>query len=189
KAFLLSRVSMKLTRPLRAFEAVTATTWAGGGKGASFYRCGELAVGDEVVGRLVSLWALLDLETFRLCRVRDVKLGVESLEEYPIEIPAHLRFPQELTLVEVGSRRIYNSDIDLNGHMNNTNYPNMLCDFIPGIESMTVSEFSIGYLHEAKLGETVTVYHASLGNTHYVRTVLPNGSVNAEGIFVTEDLQ
>lgn len=188
KAFLLSRASMKLIRPIRAFEAVTAVTWASGGRGASFYRSGELYVGDEVVGKLVSLWALLDLETLRLCRVKDVTLGVETIEEYPIEIPAHIRFPKELVPAEVGKRRIYNSDIDLNGHMNNTNYPNMMCDFIPNIENSLVSEFSIGYLHEARLGEEITVYHASEGDTHYVRTVLPDGSTNAEGIFTVVSL-
>ena len=186
KAFLLSRATMVLDRPLRAFENLTAETWAGGGKGATFYRCGEIKVGDEVVGKLVSLWALLDLETKRLCRVRDTVLGVESLEEYPLEIPGHIRFPKDLVWTVAGKRRIYNSDIDLNGHMNNTNYPDMLCDFIPNIENLFVKSFSIGYLHEAKLGEELTVYYAVSGNTHYLKTERSDGTINAEGVFETE---
>lgn len=188
KAFLLSRASMELIRPIKAFENVVATTWAGGGKAASFYRCGELTIGGETVGKLVSLWALIDLETGRLCRVRDVSLPVESIEEYPLEIPAHIRFPKELVLEEMGKRRIYNSDIDINGHMNNTHYPDMLADFIPGIEHSVVTSFSIGYLHEAKLGTELTLYHGKEGTRHYVRSVLPDGTVNAEGIFDLEDL-
>ena len=186
KAFLLSRVSMALTRPLRKMENVTATTWAAGGKAASFYRCGELTVGDEVVGKLFSVWALLDLETLRLCRVRDTELGLDIVEEYPLEAPSHIRFPKELVWEEMGKRRIFNSDIDLNGHMNNTNYPNMMCDFIPNIENSFVTAFSIGYLHEAKLGEELTVYHASEEDTHYIRTVRSDGSENAQGVFVLE---
>ena len=125
KAFILSRASMTLSRPLHKNERVLASTWAGGGKAATFYRCGELIADGEVVGKLVSLWALVDLDTRKLCRVRDTELGVDTLEEYPLDIPAHVRFPEGLVFEEVGKRRVYNSDIDLNGHMNNTNYPDL----------------------------------------------------------------
>lgn len=186
KAFLLSRASMELTRPIHKFETVTAETWSGGGKAASFYRCGELKVNGEVVGKLVSLWALLDLESGKLCRVKDTDLGIEALEEFPLAIPTHLRFSKELVFTEVGKRRIYNSDIDLNGHMNNTNYPDMFCDFIPNIENLTVTSFSVGYIHEAKLGEELTVYHVNEGNTHYMYTLRADGSMNAEALIETE---
>lgn len=186
KAFILSRASMALTRPLHKHETVVASTWAGGGKAATFFRCGELLVDGEVVGRLVSLWALVDIETRRLCRVREVELGVKTLEEYPLEIPAHIRFPEGLVFSEVGKRRVYNSDIDLNGHMNNTNYPDMFCDFIENIENLTVSSFQIGYVHEAKLSEELTVYHAAEGNIHYLYTNCADGSRNAEAVVVTE---
>ena len=186
KAFLLSRAAMTLSRPLHKGETVVASTWAGGGKAATFYRCGELLVDGECVGKLVSLWALVDLETRRLCRVREVDLGVASLEEYPLDIPGHIRFPAGLCFEAVGKRRVYNSDIDLNGHMNNTNYPDMFCDFIAGIENLTVTAFQIGYIHEAQLHEELTVYYAAEGNTHYLYTDRADGSRNAEAVIVTE---
>jgi len=188
KAFILSRASMTLERPLHKNETVVASTWAGGGKAATFYRCGELLSDGEVVGKLVSLWALVDMDSRRLCRVRDTDLGVESLEEYPLEIPSHVRFPEGLSFEEVGVRPVYNSDIDLNGHMNNTNYPDMLCDFIENIENLTVRSFVIGYIHEAKLHENLTVYRASVGHTHYLYTNRADGTRNAEAIIVTEAL-
>lgn len=188
KAFLISRAYMEILRPLKNFEKLEAVTWAAGGKAASFYRCGEIYAGGEVVAKLFSLWALLDLTTRRLCRVRDVTLGVESLEEWPLEAPAHLRLPAEISLSEVGLRRVCNSDIDLNGHMNNTNYPDMLCDYIPGIENKVVKSFSVGYLHEAPLGESLRVFHGSEGTTHYLRTLREDGSVNAEAVICAEDL-
>lgn len=186
KGFILSRAAMTLERPLRKNESVRAITWASGGKAATFYRSGILKVGEEIVGRLVSLWALVDLDTRRLCRVRDTQLAVESIEEYPIEIPAHVRFPEGLVFEEVGKRRVYNSDIDLNGHMNNTNYPDMLCDFIEGIEDMTVKSFTVGYVHEAKLHDELTVYHAAEGDLHYLYTSCSDGSRNAEAVIETE---
>ncbi len=189
KAFLLSRVAMEIDCPLHEFEEIEAHTWASGGKAATFYRSGELFRGGERVAKLVSLWALVDIDTRRLLRVKDTVLGMEILEEYPLEIPGHVRFPDGLSWEEVGSRRVMYSDTDLNCHMNNTNYPDMMCDFIPDIEKSFVKGFSIGYLHEAKLGETVSVMHACNGDTHYIRTLLPDGRVNAEGIFTLEVLR
>lgn len=186
KAFLLSRASLSIKRQLRAFEQIEAITWAGGGRAASFYRCGKIQVGGETVAELVSVWALLDLTTGRLCRVKDTALGMESLEEFPLEIPTSFRFPEGIVLCEVGKRKIMNSDIDLNRHMNNTNYPDMLCDYIPSMENMKVCEFRINYVHEAVLGEELTVYHGEFDGVQYIRTLRGDGSVNAEACFVTE---
>ena len=188
KAFLLSRASLTMLRPLRAFEEIDAVTWSGGGKAASFYRCGEIFAGGEVVAKLVSVWALMDLQAGRLCRVKDTSLGIADLEEYPLEIPASFRIPEEAHLAEVGERTVRNSDIDINMHMNNTNYPDMFCDYIPGIENKKVLSFAITYHKEAKLGEKLTVYHGVLDGVEYLRTVRSDGCVNAEARFVTEDL-
>ena len=188
KAFLLSRASLVMLRPLRPFEEIEAVTWAGGGKAASFFRCGEILCGGEVVAKLVSVWALMDLSAGRLCRVKDIDLGIASLEEYPIEIPTSFRIPEAAGLTLVGERVIRNSDIDLNMHMNNTNYPDMLCDYIPNIENKKVLSFGITYHKEAKLLEKLTVYHGALDGVEYLRTVRSDGLVNAEAYFVTEAL-
>ncbi len=188
KAFLLSRAALSVKRQLRSFEKITAVTWAGGGKAASFYRCGEIRVQDETVATLVSLWALVDLTAGKLCRVKDTALPVPSLEEYPLEIPSHIRFSPEIALTERGIRVVCNSDIDINGHMNNTNYPDMLADYIPNIENSRVRDFSIGYIHEAKLGEVLRVFCGEWEGKHYVRTLRADGSVNAEGVFTLEAL-
>lgn len=189
KAFLLSRASVELTRQLRAFEEITVRTWAAGGRGATFYRAGELLAGDEIVARLVSLWALVDLSDRRLCRVKDTKLDLPTLEEYPLPIPGHLRMPkggEEMMLR--GKRLVQNSDIDLNCHVNNTNYPDMMSNYIPGIENKKVCAFTVSYIHEAPLGAELSVLHCEEEGVQYIRTLRPDGTVNAEASFVLEDV-
>ena len=188
KAFLLSRASLSMLRPLRAFEDIEVQTWSGGGKAASFYRCGEIFSGGESVAKLVSVWALMDLEAGKLCRVKDTMLGIPDLEEFPLAIPTSFRIPEEACLTLVGERIIKNSDIDINMHMNNTNYPDMLSDYIPAIENKRVLSFAITYHKEAKLGEKLTVYHGVSDGKEYLRTVRSDGLVNAEAYFVTEAL-
>ena len=188
KAFILCRASLETLRPLRAFEEIEVFTWSGGGRAASFYRCGEIYAKGELVARLVSVWALLDLMSGKLCRVKDTTLGMPSLEEYPLEIPTSFRIPEGACLREVGKRKVMNSDIDINMHMNNTNYPDMFCDYIPEIQNKKVLSFGISYIHEAKLSEDLTVYHGVCDGVEYLRSVRSDGSVNAEARFVTEVL-
>ena len=64
----------------------------------------------------------------------------------------------------VGKRSIVYSDIDYNGHMNNTHYPNMLCDFTPEICSRRVTGVTLSFLHEATFGHELQVYRAQNGN-------------------------
>ena len=48
-------------------------------------------------------------------------------------------------------------------HMNNTHYPDMICDHLlemTGDEQKTVSSMSLSYLKEAALGEVLSVYRS-----------------------------
>ena len=70
------------------------------------------------------MWALLDLNTLELCRVGAVELHYGSDE--PLAISTRFRLPA-VPLEEVGTRTVRYSDVDVNNHMNNTRYPDMLC--------------------------------------------------------------
>ena len=80
-------------------------------------------------------------------------------DEKPLFI-AILAMDKDAELKEVGKRRIMYSDIDYNMHMNNTHYPDMICDYI---DEMTgdipyyVSGMSLSYIKESHLGATLTV--------------------------------
>ncbi len=189
KGFILSKVAFNVKKQLSPYDEIRVVTWGGVSTGATFIRCGAIYLGEELVAEEISLWALLDIAKRRICRVKDVTLGFESCEELPsIEMPTHMRFPEGLSETLVGERRVYNSDTDLNGHMNNTNYPDMLCNYIPSIENKRVTAFSINYLHEARLGETFKVYHSVSGDTHYIKTVKDDETVGVQAIIKTESI-
>jgi len=137
---------------------------------------------------MISVWALLNIETRRLCRVSDIKLGFDTEPEYPeIDEPDRLRMPADLEPRLMGDRKVYYSDIDQNGHMNNTNYPDMLLDFLPGVQDKKVYSFSIHFMNEARLDTSFKIYVANELEKTYFKTVLPNGKVGVEAIFMIED--
>ena len=89
---------------------------------------------------------------------------------------------------QAGAREIVYSDIDYNGHMNNTHYPNMLCDFTPGICQKRVKGMSLSFLHEAAFGHTLQVFRAEREDGYAFRTVDEEGKTCLEAVLLTENL-
>ena len=51
------------------------------------------------------------------------------------------------------------SDVDINLHMNNTYYPDMLWGLIPDIQEKEVTSVNLRYQKEAPLGGEITIYN------------------------------
>ena len=81
-----------------------------------------------------------------------------------------LRMP--VPLETAGERRLWYSDCDVNGHVNNVHYADYACDAI-GLEEVGrgqfVSQVQIGYLKECRAGETIRLSAGRQGDTFYVQ--------------------
>lgn len=180
-AFILSRISIAYYQPLYAFEDIEVQTWTCPSRGYSIYRAFRVLRGEEVIAEAYTTWALLDIRNGGLCRFDPTLYPAFEDEEPPaLDLPSRFRLPAESTLATVGTRRIVYSDLDYNRHMNNTRYPDMLCDFLPldrvgGVRGMTLS-----YLHEAAFGDTLSVLSCEQNGTYYFRTVNEAGDTCLE---------
>ena len=186
-AFFLSRINLSLYRPLHAYDEIDVSSWACESRGVSFNRCYEIRKNGELVAEAASVWGLVGIDDRRLFRVDEIQLGFDVADPLELDAPKRVRIPRDLSLALVGERPIAYSDIDQNGHMNNTNYPDMLCDFIPGMEKKHVLSFAISFAGEARLGETLKIYTAKSDGQTYFRTTTSGGAVNVEAIIMTEE--
>lgn len=185
-AFLVSRTHLVIRKDLRAYDRVQAYTWAVQPKGASFDRCYQLICDGDVVAEAYSVFGLLNLNTQKLCRADDVTFSYGSDE--PLEISTRFRLPSADFSV-VGEREIRYSDVDCNAHMNNTNYADMLCDYIPDIDARRVTDVQMQYVSEAPLGERLTVKMAQCPDTvdtFAFETVRADGAVNVRALITAE---
>lgn len=159
--FVLSRLAIKMYEPIRYCENITVTTWTSLSKGYAFNRCFEIKRDGVTVAEAYSIWALINLRAMKMERIEDHDFGFES--EPPIEIltPIRFRIPDIDEAVKVGEKKIVYSDIDCNMHMNNTNYPNMFCNYIPDIEKRRIKAVSISWAHEAHFGSEIDIYRTS----------------------------
>ena len=185
-AFLLSRIAIRIYRQLHAYETIDVETWICESRGLSFHRCFRVLRNQEVVAEAFSVWALMDLDERKLLPSTAFPYRIEP--ESPLALSVRARIPSINLMEEAGAREIVYSDIDYNGHMNNTHYPNMLCDFTPDIRNKQVVGLTLSFLHEASFGHTIRIYRTEQGNECFFRTLDEHGNTCLEALMVTEPI-
>lgn len=137
-------------------ETLSVRTWARPFVGPIAPRDFEMRIGERLVGLCTTTWLTLDGRTHRPLRHSALDIvcrtdGALSLE--PEKIPsvdgaaAAARF------------HVRNSDLDLNGHVNNTRYAQWILDTEPldVLARHRVSGYEINFLAETKVGDEVTI--------------------------------
>ena len=186
RAFILSRIKLEFTEPVRAYDRLTAVTYPCESRGYSFLRCYALEKGGRTIGRAVSMWALIDTETRALVKVNDFELGLETHEPHSLALS---RFTMPSAIREVGTYTVNYGDLDQNCHMNNTRYPDMYSNFLP-LDGKRIRSISINYKNEAKRGEKLRVEMAEGmdSNVFYFRTLREDGQINTEAEIELEEI-
>ena len=181
--FILSRVVLRVHTALCDGDTVEAQTWATDSRGLAFNRCYRILRDGEAAVEVYTVWALLNFKEHRLVRVgEEGHIGGEPDPALTMDLPLRVRMPAAEEYAEIGKRKVYYSDTDVNGHMNNTKYLNMLCDFVPEIEKKTLKGMNISYVTEAPLGEELTVLCKADGDTYYFKTIRTDGKINCEAV-------
>lgn len=158
--FVLTRASGVIHRAPLFGEEVRLLTWHRNNKGTRFFRCYQfLDDSGRPLIESVSAFALVDPQAHKPLRptvFEEMGIGQNPEHINGCPDPERLRLPDGL--VPQGERRIRWSDTDVNGHLNNTNYADILCDLLPGgMKGRRITGFSIGYQKEAREGDVLAV--------------------------------
>lgn len=179
QAFVLSRIGVGVYAPLYAYKTYTMQTWSCESRGFSFYRCHRLLDGDEVLAEAVSVWALIDIVNKKPLRTTEFHPNFDHEEILDFEVPSRIRITAD-ALSEVGEHTVRYSETDINRHMNNTVYADMLCNFID-MTDRRATRININYFNEAPLGEKLTVCLEEAEDSIYrFRTLREDGKINVE---------
>ena len=158
KTLVLIRISVEIEKQLHQYDRFTVRTWTCPPKRATLRRCWDVLRDGEVCARAYSEWALVDYRTKKLLTMGDVDFShYESGKLIDMNIPLKFHFPKKMNFTEAGSAHIYYSDVDMNRHMNNTNYPNLVWRYIPGVEGKEVTSINIRFMKEAPLGSDLKI--------------------------------
>lgn len=148
------RQRVQISRLPRSGEDITVQTWPMPNTRVAFPRSviGYDAQGSEIF-RVLSLWVLMDVNTRAM--ILPAKSGIAlpgTVRGDELEPPASL--PAK-SYVNHRSRTVCFTDLDRNGHMNNTRYLDWIADLFPSAFHFSHSplEFTVCYLSEAREGQ------------------------------------
>lgn len=179
--FLLSRLQLRMDAPLHAYEDIEVRTWCLTSRALSFLRCFSILREGKVVAEALTTWALMDVKNKTLVKVSDFQrefpMG-DALDE--ATLPKKIRIPAAMEMETVGERQVVYSDLDFNFHMNNTKYPDMICDFLPDLRRQFISSLSLAYMNEAPFGDTLTLQRTQTSEAHLVRALRSDGKICVE---------
>lgn len=192
KAFVLCRVSASFYAPLYAHDKVEVVTWAGKSeRGVILPRCSQVKRDGVIVAELISTWTVIDIASRRIVRIGNELDKISVDETLELDMPPRFKIPDDVSLALTGEYTVSYGVCDINHHMNNTFYPDMLCDFISGgMNGKRIIGLAISYLNESVLGETLKVYYANdeYEGKHYFRTVRRDGKIGIEAEITLDEI-
>lgn len=189
KAFILSSIRLEMSAPIYAYDEIIARSWACPSRGLNFLRSYEIERDGEIICEAVSSWALVSINDKRLLPVEDIDTSAYYTDEVvQTERPVRVRIPSALPMSLVGEYTVQRSDIDMNNHVNNTNYPRIICDKIPNANKIRIKSIGIHFANEAVLDETLKIYMSSIDDRIYFRTIKEDGKTNIDAELIIEKM-
>jgi acyl-ACP thioesterase len=139
-------------------DVVTVRTWGRPTTGALALREYEILVGEKKLGECTTSWLILDYATRRpqkidraahdaVCR----KDGFLAIEAQKIALRGDLK--------PAATFAVRDSDLDVNGHVNNTRYAQWATDSLAPevLATLRFSEYEVNFLSETRVGDNVVV--------------------------------
>ena len=167
-AWVLTRVEVRMERYPLSGEVITVETFPMPNRRVFFprYFIFRDAEGQQI-GCAGSLWVVLDITTRKMANAAEIAPLLPDNRDLtaPMGMPATVEeIPGE---IEEACRQPVYTDLDVNGHVNNTRYLDWCCNAL-GIETMCSSvmkQFAVNYNQEILPGQQVRTALRRSGNT------------------------
>lgn len=168
--FFIISTRAKIVRMPAHGERVTIKTHPCGRGGAQFYRDFLFYAEDgSLLLSVMQTTVLADAETHKVQRPQALK----QFGFYPETIikPEERmeRFSVPGGMENRGERRVFHSDLDANGHMNNTVYGDIVWDFLPPEVRCAARIIQINYLCETEEGDVLRISGGADGKRFLLR--------------------
>jgi len=139
-------------------DVVEVRTWPRGVNGALAIREFEIVVGDRTFGECSTSWLIIDARTRRPTKIDREAFRQNARTEGCLAFEAQ-KIVLRTDLKEVATFQVRNSDLDVNGHVNNTRYAQWILDSVAADAqaAFRLQEYEINFLAETRVGDTVAI--------------------------------
>lgn len=156
--WVISRTAAKVLRMPKYGERVEIITVAEPNKMFFYPRYTALRTIDgELLLESESIWAIINHETRKPVLPKASGIVIGASEEIEKELTIETKIPAIETTESI-DRKVLFTDIDINGHMNNTKYVEWSYDLLGSeyLKGKQLCDFRLSYHTEAKEGEIIT---------------------------------
>lgn len=153
--WIVSKQTLHLYDELMHDDDIILTTEGRKPSSVIFPRYFTIQKDGKVVGEAYSQWTLVDLKTRRIVRVKSAGITIPDVTE-TMTPPERLK---SLGLPVTDHYHVVYSDLDMNGHMNNTQYLRVAYDLI-GVDYLKthhLTKLSINYEKEVPAGACLDI--------------------------------
>ena len=164
-SYVLAKLALHITRTPRVEETITVQT-----EPEALHRAvnRRFTTFCDAQGReeacVDSHWVLIDTDKRMILRKHPEQFDDQWAEDVPLELPMRLPRVAPEDCETLGTQTAAYSRCDMNGHLNNTRYADIVCDAVPWQvwDSAQISDFIISYHREVPRGESFTLRRARL---------------------------
>lgn len=157
--WVISRFNVDINRLPKYGDKLKVITYPGDNNKVFFYRHFMIKdINDNVLVRANSVWLIVDGKTRQVKRDPFMGRELPSIHmEDELEVPSKIN---ETASIPLYTKTIRYSDIDLNTHLNNTRYIELIQDAfdINFYKDNQIKRITINYNAELKLNDEVTMY-------------------------------
>ena len=174
-AWLILNWKLKVIYRPKTSTPVTINTWVRSENPLFSYRDFEvLDSNNNLIALATSKWILFDVNKAGIVKIPpDVKNKFEYEDKYAIEEKWNEKLKEPENSKFIMNYKVQRRDIDTNNHVNNLYYLDYAIEALPEeiYNNFSFSNIEIMYKHEAKLGDTLSLFYSKLENSEFVVTV------------------
>lgn len=185
--WVVTRIKYEVIETPALHEQVIARTWPLAPTRLGFQREYTMRKLDgSPLVKCSSDWILMDYETRSFASARDFYNGPQDFSEEKV-FDKKLRKIKTFTPEDEGIKdSVSFVDLDINGHVNNSKYPNFVMNALNLAENEPIKTFQIDYRHELRFGDTVRIHSKQENNTIVSVGMATQGNMTGECMFATQ---
>lgn len=153
-AFVIARVKYDLYKPIKRYSKIKVVTWpkeVGRIEMDRDYEFYDVET-NELLLKACSKWILIDITTRRICRSNSIPYPTNIYPKSNYDEFKKLEFNEEM-LVDTYDYVVRYCDLDVNNHMNNTKYS----DVVKFKTDKICTRCQLDYVHELILDDLITI--------------------------------
>lgn len=158
-AWVLTRQKLQVSEWPHWGDDLDVVTWIRPVTGLLAIRDFEFFLKGKKIGACSTQWLIMNLKS-RKPAEKSLTVSTDQIrQDYTCGIEV-AKIHLNNSLKELAEFHVRNSDLDLNGHVNNTRYAQWILDSIPYEKHLefTLNEYEVNFLNETKSGERVKIF-------------------------------